>query len=163
MQNGSARGTVSTFGTTIGPLGRVSLSTSTGFTSSASYERVCTAPCTVEVDAGIHRLQLELPDGRAVATGPLNLTRDATLVARYNSNAGTQIALAISGALTLIGGLALEWVTLDSGEGFNSSAFAPGMGLLTISAVLLGLMEHVSDEVDVREIPTVDRPRSKLR
>lgn len=163
MQSGSSRGTVSTFGTTIGPRGRMSFSTSTGVTSSASYERVCTAPCIVEVDAGIHRLQLELPDGRAVETGPVSLTRDATLVARYNSYAGTKDALAISGFLTLLGGLSLEWATLDSGDGFNSRAFAPGMGLLIASAVLFEVMEHLSDEVDLREIPTVGRPRARVK
>jgi hypothetical protein len=141
----------------------MSFSASAGVTSSASYERVCTAPCIVEVDAGIHRLQLELPDGRAVATGPVSLTRDATLVARYNSYDGTRMALGISGMLTLAGGLFLEWATLDSPDGFNSRAFAPGMGLLIVSAVLFEVMEHLSDKVNLRVIPTVERPRAKLK
>jgi len=163
MQSGSSRGTVSTFGTTIGPRGRMSFSTSTGVTSSASYERVCTAPCTVEVDAGIHRLQLELPDGRIAETDRLHLSRDATVVAQYNSYSGTRVALAVTGALALITGLVLDMSALSSPSPSDSKVFWPGLLMIVSSGVFIEIATQIEDSVDVkvidaRQIPRIDRP-----
>ena len=163
MQSGSSRGTVSTFGTTIGPRGRMSFSASTGVTSSASYERVCTAPCTVEVDAGIHRLQLELPDGRAVETDPLHLSRDATVVARYNSYSDTRAALNVTGALTLITGLVLDLSALSSPRPSDSKVFWPGLLMVASSGIFIWIATLIEDRVDVniidaRQVPRIERP-----
>ena len=163
MQSGSSRGTVSTFGTTIGPRGRMSFSASTGVTSSASYERVCTAPCTVEVDAGIHRLQLELPDGRAAETDRLHLSRDATVVARYNSYSGTRAALAVTGALALITGLVLDMSAINSPSPADSKVFWPGLFMVASSGVFVWIATLIEDRVDVniidaRQIPRIERP-----
>jgi hypothetical protein len=163
MQIGSSRGTVSAFGTTMGPRGRVSFSASTGVTSSASYERVCTAPCTVEADAGIHRLQLELPDGRAAETDPLHLSRDATVVARYISYSGTRTALALTGALALITGLVLDISALSSPSPADSKVFWPGLLMILSSGVFIEIARHIEDEVEVniidaRHFPRIERP-----
>ena len=161
MQSGSSRGTVSTVGTTIGPRGRMSFSASTGVTSSASYERVCTAPCTVEIDAGIHRLQLELPDGRAAETDRLQLSRDATVVARYKDRSGTRVALAVTGALVLITGLVLDLSALSSPSPADSKVFWPGLLMIGFSGVFFENATHIEDSVDVNVIDASQTPRIK--
>jgi hypothetical protein len=151
--SGRSTGTVSTFGTSVSGGGWVSFSSTTGSIASASFDRVCTAPCTVEIDSGVQRWLLELPDGRSAATGPMVITRDATLEARYVSS-DARLVFALLGTLSLSAGLVMHGVALDRQSSPTSALVWVGLGSELLGLLFFEAMGHESDGVEVREIPT---------
>ncbi|MGD0836912.1 MAG: hypothetical protein ABSB49_09755 [Polyangia bacterium] len=132
----------------------MSFSASTATTSSQNYERVCTAPCTVEVDAGIHRFQLELPDGSVAETDPLHLSRDSIVVAKYNSYSGTRAALYVTGSLALFTGLILDGAALGNSSPADSKVFLPGALMLLSSGIFIEIARILEDGVRVDVVET---------
>lgn len=161
--SGTSMGTVSTFGTSVTSTGRSSFSTSTGVISSGRFDRVCTAPCAVAIDPGVHRWLLELPDGRSGATGPTSISKDTTLEARYVSATGARTTVAVFGAVTMVMGVVLNAVALDRGHSLDSGVMWLGFGSEFISLPLFKVATDIDDSVEVKEIPTRTIPRSVRR
>lgn len=154
--SGTSTGTVSTFGTSVSIAGRPSFSASSGVISSARFDRVCTAPCTVAIDPGVHRWLLELPDGRSGATGPTLISKDTTLEARYVSATGTRTTVAVFGVVTMVLGVVLNVVALDRNPSFDSGVTSgvmwAGFGAEFISLLLFKVATDIDDTVEVMEI-----------
>jgi hypothetical protein len=88
LQKGVATSTTAMTGTVIGARGVAAITSGVGTTMSEQYDRVCTAPCEVELMAGTRKWKLELPNGDAAATDNILTQRNATLTATYNSRSG---------------------------------------------------------------------------
>jgi hypothetical protein len=152
IQSGSSASTISTFGTSMDSLGRTSLVASTGDISSARFDRVCTAPCTVKTYAGVQRWQLELPDGRSAVTNPLLISRNVTMEARYESNSGARFVLGLLGTLTLVTGAVLNGEALGRRVSPDSGLLWLGLGSDLLGLFFFEMMVHTSDSVEVREM-----------
>jgi hypothetical protein len=105
----------------------------------------------VEIDAGIHRWLLELPDGRAMATEPIVISRDATIKARYVSNSGARAFLGTLGALTAATGLVMNAVALDAKAAPDSGLVWGGLLLDLLSVGFFVSMSQVSDSIEVQK------------
>lgn len=69
--------------------------------NSESFERLCTAPCAVNMPAGTYRLGLSIGDGPVLPADPVDLRENLKLDGQYVSNVQTRIA----GGVILLGGM----------------------------------------------------------
>lgn len=93
---------------TLHRLGATAMSTaSSGFVTvrgrSELYERVCTAPCELTLDPGVHQFALAVGARPPFAAGALDITHAGTLRGVHVNHAGARAAGGIVFALGLIG------------------------------------------------------------
>jgi hypothetical protein len=132
-----------------------------GFTAD-HFERLCTAPCTLDIAPGTYRLGLSLDDGRVVpAQTALDLRGRVRLEGTYVSNAGLRTAgWIIFGAGSLLGGVvALQ--TQDNCNtgitGFCSTEFPyliPGLVVMAVSELAGLIMGLQPDRAEVQAMPS---------
>jgi hypothetical protein len=148
LQKGVASSTTATTGAIIGARGAVAMTAGVGATTSEQYDRVCTAPCEVELMAGTRKWKLELPNGDAAATDNVLTQGDATLTATYNSRSGLRAVLGVASLAALVGGLAVIFTS----SGSSSRVYA-GLGITISSGLFWGIMDSVHDVIDVAVVP----------
>ncbi|MCZ7685027.1 MAG: hypothetical protein M5U28_42145 [Sandaracinaceae bacterium] len=93
---------------TLHRLGATALSSaSSGFVTvrgrSELYERVCTAPCDLSIDPGVHQFALAIGARPPFSAGSLDITHAGTLRGVHVDRAGMRAAGAISFVLGLVG------------------------------------------------------------
>ncbi|NOY90172.1 MAG: hypothetical protein GXP55_03105 [Deltaproteobacteria bacterium] len=119
-------------------------------------ERLCTAPC--DVDLAVGNYSLAVARGTAVPTllgAPVNVLAETTLEARITSHAGSRWAF----GLTFVGGILLGTSTMLAGfaaadDGApNLPVMLSGLGLIVgalIGGMILAGVLDLDDDVDVR-------------
>lgn len=124
-------------------------------TSVSSFERICTAPCTVAAPVGSHELALSLPGHLPVTGDPITIDRGGVLRATYNSRSGLRAAGWALFAACLLGGAALTVASLeppdDDGESTGSmdtTMALGGLGVMLLSIPVSFPLIFQRDSVD---------------
>ena len=117
------------------------------------YNRLCTAPCEVEMPVGNHRFALATDDGIPVsALQPTRITGDGELVGVYEDNSTTRAVLAVIGLAGIIGGSVLMLAPLfeDDFEGDLGTGFWVGTGMLVVSPLVFSFAPPDRTRVEYR-------------
>ena len=124
------------------------------------YERLCTAPCERTIDAGTHRFDLTLVDGRSAKSDRINMPIDGTLVGNYQSRAALRTAGLLLLILGTVGALAMVLHVKEDpdcagspGCGTTSPLALPGFLLLGVSVGGGSLMMWTPDKANLRYVP----------
>jgi hypothetical protein len=135
--------------------GPVSLSFDT-----ANFERLCTAPCSVEVPQGTYKLGLSLNDGAVVSADALDLRGKLQLDGHYESNSGIRRAGWVVGIASILVGTVLALSSSNdcdpSSTVYCSSTrpyLVPGLLVMGVGGTLGLLMTFVGDDVTIRATP----------
>lgn len=123
---------------TLHRLGATAMSTaSSGFVTvrgrSELYERVCTAPCELSIDPGVHQFALAIGARPPFPAGALDITRDGTLRGVHYDHAGLRAV----GGVTLV--LGLLGAALMLPFGFLTGWGEPAWGLVIGGAISGGV------------------------
>lgn len=125
-----------------------------GVAIAQSFQRLCTAPCEVDMPVGTHRLALAQPDGLPIPMREaIDITGDGELVGRYVDNSASRIAAGVLGAVGVLAGLGLMLSPLlsdDAGDDGPGTGFYIGVGLLTVGAITPFLAPGDKTEVEYR-------------
>ncbi len=150
LQKGVVTSSITTTGAVVGANGATAMAVGVGAATSEQYDRVCTAPCEVELAAGLRRWKVELPDGSAAVTNNILLQQDATLTATYNSRSTAQSILGYGGMAVFFGGLGSGLYLASQGK---MSGVYLGTGSVVLASILWGVAMGIHDSVDVRVDP----------
>lgn len=147
---------------------RKSGSATSGEVQAAGFDRLCTAPCDIEIPAGTEELSLSKPDKDPNKPKSVTLPAgDSELVGTYESNAGARIA----GFILMIGGAGLGTFLLikslpsDGDDGVNTGLLIPAVALTVGGsiggAVLMMQKDSSSFEVRRKDAAELSWPRSQ--
>jgi hypothetical protein len=118
-----------------------------------SFERVCGAPCVLDVVPGNYHLAISRDGGQEIVANPIDIPQAGTVHARYIDRRGIRIA----GWLTFIGGLAvglpMMLVPLAQSD-FSNDDWVPWLiagAVVTITTEIVGLiMAFQGDGADLQ-------------
>lgn len=119
----------------------------------ASYERLCTAPCEVEIPEGSHVLALSIPGVRLPReAGDISLTENQTVTGHYVSRQSVRTAGFVTGlAGILIGGIAMAMgFSRDDNGNTNRGALYAGLGIMTVGLAVGLPLTLIRDEAEIR-------------
>jgi hypothetical protein len=129
--------------------------------ASASFERLCTAPCLAELPQGTYSLGLSLGDGGVVAAEGLDLRGHLRVDGTYTSNANTRRAGVAVTMLSLGLGAALAFYSTTpcnlNQTGSDCSKKHPywihGLVVGGLGSTLGLMLSFVGDDVSIRATP----------
>ena len=138
-----------------------------GVTSGRGYQRVCSAPCDVNVATGKYTLALSRGNGSPVEADDLvAIDGPSTMEVKYSSYAGLRAAGTVVTVVGVVSGLyfifakAPYTVTECNAQGacqdqtkFHQSELLTGIGLFLGGAIIGGIMSSKDDEASIRVVP----------
>jgi len=131
------------------------------------YAIVCTAPCDVQLPAGLQRLAISQHGGGAVeADDPVDLRGSSTLYAHYDSHAAIRAVGWVIGAGSAIGGIVIMVLAFDFScsqsdqqagkcSFVNAGQFIAGLAVAIVGGIVGGIMAGVGDHATIQLVPTM--------
>lgn len=118
-----------------------------------TYEKLCVAPCNIQVDPGDYELALGLANEAPVPSDSVfTIDQNTTLKGELKSNAPIRVVgtiISFGGTIAGAGIVVHEIVTREEGEKLSSSALITGIVVGVVSGLVGGVLSSVDDDAEI--------------
>lgn len=124
---------------------RKSGTATSGYIQAIGFDRLCVAPCDIEIPAGTEELSLSKPNGAPVKPSAVELPAgNSEIVGRYNSKVGVRVAGIVVLSVGVAVGMGLVLASMPDASDLNSEIdtgmLGVGFGLMAAGGLAGGIM-----------------------
>jgi hypothetical protein len=145
---------------------RVASIATAGSFSAIAYDRLCTAPCVVELPSGAEKLSLSKSEGNPIKPQQVNLPAgDSQLVGTYHSRSGLRIAGVLAMLAGVGGAVGLMYAALSPDRpnmGFLAAGLGVGLGGTVAGSVLVLQRDYSTFELKSKQSGGIRWPQEHL-